>query len=425
MEQEKIIIHIFNDLLNDYLNHMNQSELLKNIPNSNYIVCLGINSIIHIFKIFLNRTKNINTTYFHCQKAFYCYLEYIEQLNKLNLIHNLKFFNAISFIYKNTFTELDNEISKQPNNFSSNNDNGILIHSPSSSSSSFIQTIPSQNKVSNILNNCSLNTSSSWVISNEATNNYQKKKKSIKKEYKDTEIDQSIIDSILITITAITQKLIFFVNVFNFENGEHSFKDKCNIVEKLSISTSSSDSNVSIPSITSPLLQIQYILNNYNQKYLLLFYSNNYINKTYIFDFIIRIKEQLQFDFNNYCDYLNHVYKFLKKPFKVPDIQQLNNRYNEFFFNVESLSIPSSSSEINGDAESKTKPILQNKSTLNNTNSFDSFVISRVSRLSSGFDSTSPTKIKNNINSIIKMIFIGEAESKTELGRENLEIRKN
>lgn len=108
METIEIIIYKYIELINEYLQHMKQSEALKTIPNSTYVICIGLNSILHIFKIVFHNTKNIDTTFFHCQKAFYCYLEYIEQMNKTFSLHNLNNLDAITFIYKNSLNDMQN-----------------------------------------------------------------------------------------------------------------------------------------------------------------------------------------------------------------------------------------------------------------------------------------------------------------------------
>jgi hypothetical protein len=81
---------------------MMQSDMLRTIDNSAYVMVIGLNSIIHVFKVVLSTTKDVDKTYTQCQKAYYCYLEYIEQMNKTNLLHNLNNLNAILFVYKKT-----------------------------------------------------------------------------------------------------------------------------------------------------------------------------------------------------------------------------------------------------------------------------------------------------------------------------------
>jgi hypothetical protein len=102
------IINKFSLVIHEYLNHMKQSVLLKTIDNSEYIVIIGLNSIIHVFKIVLQNVQSVETAYYYCQKAYYCYLEYIEQMNNTNLLHNLNNLDAIIFVYKKTMDDIHN-----------------------------------------------------------------------------------------------------------------------------------------------------------------------------------------------------------------------------------------------------------------------------------------------------------------------------
>lgn len=106
----------FVKIIEYYLLHLNKSEILSCLENSNYILLIGLNSIIHIFKIILYKTKNIEHTYFCCQKSIYCYLEYIEQMKNINVIHNLNITDAISFIYKKTMDSEENVTNIISNN---------------------------------------------------------------------------------------------------------------------------------------------------------------------------------------------------------------------------------------------------------------------------------------------------------------------
>ena len=97
------IIYKYYILVNDYLRHMSESELLKTIDNSSYIVCIGLNVIIYVFQISINVLKNIDSVCVLCQNAYYCYLEYIEQMHKTGSLHDLTNIDAILFVYKKSF----------------------------------------------------------------------------------------------------------------------------------------------------------------------------------------------------------------------------------------------------------------------------------------------------------------------------------
>ena len=103
---ENIINHYI-IIINDYFDHMSQSDVLTTIPNNTYIFSIGLNTLLHIYKIALLNTKNFEHTQFLCQKAYYCYLEYIEQMNKSELLHNLNNLDAIIFVYKKTLIDMN------------------------------------------------------------------------------------------------------------------------------------------------------------------------------------------------------------------------------------------------------------------------------------------------------------------------------
>lgn len=104
------IVSIYVFLINAYLHHTKQ---LQNINNYIYIVDIGLNTLIHIFKYTYNHTQNIDTTFECCQKGYYCFLEYIEQMNKINTLHNLDNLDAVIFIYKKTIDEFINNTVKE------------------------------------------------------------------------------------------------------------------------------------------------------------------------------------------------------------------------------------------------------------------------------------------------------------------------
>lgn len=101
---ENIIFH-YTNIVADYFEHMIQSELLNKLNNNTYIFIIGLNAVLHIYKLSLLNSRSFETAQFLCQKAYYCYLEYIEQMNKSNLLHNLNNSDAIIFVYKKTISD--------------------------------------------------------------------------------------------------------------------------------------------------------------------------------------------------------------------------------------------------------------------------------------------------------------------------------
>jgi len=105
----------------EYLAIMNSSETLKSIDCQKYTIQLGLSAITHIYKLAFCNTKNVSTSADHCQKGIYCFIEYIEQTNKLGYMNAaaassggagfvppFDFTDALVFIYDKTITDLRN-----------------------------------------------------------------------------------------------------------------------------------------------------------------------------------------------------------------------------------------------------------------------------------------------------------------------------
>jgi hypothetical protein len=105
---KNIIYQKFTNIIKEYLKMVEKTEFIKNVGNSKYIVNIGLNTIIHVFKIILIKTTNIDLAYYYSQKSYYCYLEYIEQMNNTSMMHNLNNTDAVIFVYNKTINNIDN-----------------------------------------------------------------------------------------------------------------------------------------------------------------------------------------------------------------------------------------------------------------------------------------------------------------------------
>jgi hypothetical protein len=125
MEIQKELIEKYVLLLMEYIHLVNTSEIIKQLDNANAVFKIGINALSHIYKITFLITKNVDTAGCYTQKGIYCYLEYIEQMNRTNTLHNLDNMDAVLFVYDKTLSDLysPNGISTntaQPQNMFSN-----------------------------------------------------------------------------------------------------------------------------------------------------------------------------------------------------------------------------------------------------------------------------------------------------------------
>jgi hypothetical protein len=70
-------------------------------------VSVGSSLLMHVFTL-LSQKPNV---YYQCQKAYYYYLEYLDQVDKSNLSHKLGYASASIFVYEKIFVDLsDNNI---------------------------------------------------------------------------------------------------------------------------------------------------------------------------------------------------------------------------------------------------------------------------------------------------------------------------
>jgi hypothetical protein len=86
----------------------------KNNTYSKYIIIRGLDTLTNVFLNILSSTKNIDLTYFHCQKAFYFYIEFIDQISDdEKTFLQLTSRDATTYVYKKTIFEICQEHRKQ------------------------------------------------------------------------------------------------------------------------------------------------------------------------------------------------------------------------------------------------------------------------------------------------------------------------
>jgi hypothetical protein len=101
-----LILEAYSKLINEYFSALSESVVINelNFPTSSTII--GITAIHRVFEIVLIKTKSIEKTYYYSQRAYYYYLEYIEQIYRANLSQNLNHMDIILFVYKKTIFDL-------------------------------------------------------------------------------------------------------------------------------------------------------------------------------------------------------------------------------------------------------------------------------------------------------------------------------
>jgi hypothetical protein len=107
------IINKYNILLIEYLKFIIDNIVVKNSAYNKFIIERGIETITHVFTLLLYYSKNVDMAYYHGQRSFYFYVEFIGQISEdQHSFLNLSSRDASMFVYKKTIFELSNEYRK-------------------------------------------------------------------------------------------------------------------------------------------------------------------------------------------------------------------------------------------------------------------------------------------------------------------------
>lgn len=97
----------------DYFKLIKENIKIKKAIYNKFIIIRGLDTIISVFNYILFYTKNLDLTYFHCQKAFYLYVEFVSQItNDDKTFLQLSSKDATTYVYKKTIYEINNELKK-------------------------------------------------------------------------------------------------------------------------------------------------------------------------------------------------------------------------------------------------------------------------------------------------------------------------
>jgi hypothetical protein len=100
-------------LICEYFRCIIENIKMKNAFHFKFILIRGLETITHVFNITLLYSKNLEMAYYHSQKAFYYYVEFIGQINEeKHVFLQLSSKDAIMCVYKKTIFEISNEYKK-------------------------------------------------------------------------------------------------------------------------------------------------------------------------------------------------------------------------------------------------------------------------------------------------------------------------
>lgn len=106
------IINKYTTIVIEYLIYLFESNILtKNSNILEYLINRGLATITHVFLNLLCYTKNIELVFFHCEKSFYFYLEFVSQISHEDRSFlQLSSRDACNYVYKKTIYEVPREL---------------------------------------------------------------------------------------------------------------------------------------------------------------------------------------------------------------------------------------------------------------------------------------------------------------------------
>ena len=107
-------VNKYSVLINEYINLVSESIFIQDPGYFKFIIERGIETLQHIYTLLIMYTKNLDLTYFHCQKAYYYYIEFIGQIgNDSHSFLQLNSKDATLFVYKKTICDVNTDYRKK------------------------------------------------------------------------------------------------------------------------------------------------------------------------------------------------------------------------------------------------------------------------------------------------------------------------
>jgi hypothetical protein len=111
------IINTYLQLIIEYSKFIHENIKVKNNSFAKFIVIRGLDTITNVFNYLLYFTKNLDLTYYHCQKSFYFYIEFVGQITEDDkMFLQLTTRDASTYVYKKTIFDINNELKKNNEN---------------------------------------------------------------------------------------------------------------------------------------------------------------------------------------------------------------------------------------------------------------------------------------------------------------------
>jgi hypothetical protein len=113
-------IEKYSQLIIEYFKFIVDHMKIKKSTLLKFIIIRGLDTITNVFSHILYFTKNTDLTYFHSQKSYYFYVEFVGQISDdEKMFLQLTSRDATTYVYKKTVFDINNELKKLNENVSS------------------------------------------------------------------------------------------------------------------------------------------------------------------------------------------------------------------------------------------------------------------------------------------------------------------
>ena len=109
----KEVVDKYLEVIIEYIKCIFENIKIKKTTISKYIMIRGLDTITHVFRFLLLYSKNLNMTFYNTQRAFYYYIEFIDQISEEEISYlKLNSNDAILYVYKKTIYQINEQYRK-------------------------------------------------------------------------------------------------------------------------------------------------------------------------------------------------------------------------------------------------------------------------------------------------------------------------
>lgn len=108
------VFKCYTGIITNFLIQCTDNIYMQNMEYYKYVVCKGVETITHVFKILMLYTKNLTLCSHYCTQSIFYYIEFIGQIgDDHHSFLQLNSKDATLFVYKKSIFEIDSAFRKE------------------------------------------------------------------------------------------------------------------------------------------------------------------------------------------------------------------------------------------------------------------------------------------------------------------------